>query len=100
MLSRLVYSKAPNVFDISPVPGVLVDTTKNYSSAFYSCAAGMFLAAVFLSLVRPCKKLQYKKRQQAVQEKVSAPFQDVPDDFIEPDLGKLEDSVRGCGSIA
>nr|XP_020662096.1 monocarboxylate transporter 7 isoform X1 [Pogona vitticeps] len=83
-----------------PLAGVLVDTTKNYSSAFYSCAAGMLLAAVFLSLVRPCKKLQYKKREPAVQEKVLTPLPDVPDDFIEPDLGKPEDSVKGCDSMA
>ncbi|NXX85200.1 MOT7 protein, partial [Urocolius indicus] len=35
--------------------GVVVDMTKDYSSAFYCSAAGMALAAVFLSLVRPCK---------------------------------------------
>lgn len=36
--------------------GVLVDMTHNYGSAFYSCAAGMALSAVFLGLVRPAKR--------------------------------------------
>uniref|UniRef100_H9G5W1 Monocarboxylate transporter 7 n=2 Tax=Anolis carolinensis TaxID=28377 RepID=H9G5W1_ANOCA len=81
-----------------PLAGVLVDTTKNYSSAFYSCAAGMLLAAVFLSLVTPCKKCQSKK--QPLQEKVSKTLQEVPDDFIEPDLGKNEETVRSCDSMA
>lgn len=36
--------------------GVLVDVTKNYGSAFYSCATGMGLGAVFLGLVRPAKR--------------------------------------------
>lgn len=36
--------------------GVLVDVTHNYGSAFYSCAVGMALSAVFLGLVRPAKR--------------------------------------------
>uniref|UniRef100_A0A8D0C394 Solute carrier family 16 member 6 n=1 Tax=Salvator merianae TaxID=96440 RepID=A0A8D0C394_SALMN len=83
-----------------PLAGVLVDTTENYSSAFYSCAAGMLLAAVFLSLVRPCKKVQHQRKKQSVEENVSEPLQDVPDDFIEPDLGKNEDSIKGSDSMA
>ncbi|XP_063149520.1 monocarboxylate transporter 7 [Candoia aspera] len=83
-----------------PLAGVLVDTTTNYSSAFYSCAAGMLLAAVFLSLVRPCKNLTCQSKKQSIQENVSEPLQDIPDDFIEPDFGKTEDSVKGCDSIA
>ncbi|XP_072311682.1 monocarboxylate transporter 7-like [Eucyclogobius newberryi] len=39
-----------------PLGGVLVDVTKNYGAAFYSCAAGMTLSAVFLALVRPAKR--------------------------------------------
>ncbi|XP_019902289.1 monocarboxylate transporter 7 isoform X2 [Esox lucius] len=39
-----------------PLGGVLVDLTNNYGSAFYSCAVGMGLGAVFLGLVRPAKK--------------------------------------------
>nr|XP_056713934.1 monocarboxylate transporter 7 [Euleptes europaea] len=83
-----------------PLAGMLVDTTKNYRSAFYSCAAGMLLAAVFLSLVRPCKKVLCQSRKQPADETVSEPLHDIPDDFIEADLGKSEDSVRGCDSMA
>uniref|UniRef100_A0A3P9LJ33 Monocarboxylate transporter 7 n=1 Tax=Oryzias latipes TaxID=8090 RepID=A0A3P9LJ33_ORYLA len=39
-----------------PLGGVLVDVTKNYGAAFYSCAIGMGLSALFLGLVRPAKK--------------------------------------------
>ncbi|XP_056153544.1 monocarboxylate transporter 7-like [Lampris incognitus] len=39
-----------------PLGGVLVDVTQNYGSAFYSCALGMGLGAVFLGLVKPAKK--------------------------------------------
>uniref|UniRef100_A0A4W5K3R5 Monocarboxylate transporter 7 n=1 Tax=Hucho hucho TaxID=62062 RepID=A0A4W5K3R5_9TELE len=39
-----------------PLGGVLVDLTQNYGSAFYSCAVGMGLGAVFLGLVRPAKR--------------------------------------------
>ncbi|XP_037133752.1 monocarboxylate transporter 7-like [Syngnathus acus] len=39
-----------------PLGGVLVDVTENYGSAFYSCAAGMAVSAVFLGLVRPAKR--------------------------------------------
>lgn len=35
---------------------MLVDMTQNYGSAFYSCAAGMAVSALFLGLVRPAKK--------------------------------------------
>ncbi|XP_034959930.1 monocarboxylate transporter 7 [Zootoca vivipara] len=83
-----------------PLAGVLVDTTKNYSSAFYSCAVGMLLAAVFLSLVRPCKKVRQRKKH-PVEENVTKPLQEVvPEDFIEPDLGKNEDSSRSSESMA
>lgn len=36
--------------------GVLVDVTENYGSAFYSCAVGMALSALFLGLVKPAKR--------------------------------------------
>ncbi|XP_061561482.1 monocarboxylate transporter 7-like [Phycodurus eques] len=39
-----------------PLGGVLVDVTQNYGSAFYSCAAGMAVSAVFLGLVKPAKR--------------------------------------------
>lgn len=73
-----------------------MDTTKKYSSAFYSCAGGMLLAAVFLSLVRPCKNLTCRRKKQSIQENASEP----QDDFIETDFGKTEDSVKSYDSIA
>lgn len=43
---------------------MLVDVTQNYGSAFWSCAAGMAVSAVFLGLVRPAKKgILCKKRK-------------------------------------
>lgn len=33
-----------------------MDETNNYGTAFYFCAAGMALSAVFLGLVRPAKR--------------------------------------------
>ncbi|XP_070596394.1 monocarboxylate transporter 7 isoform X3 [Erythrolamprus reginae] len=79
-----------------PLAGILVDTTKQYSSAFYSCAGGMLLAAIFLSLVRPCKNLACQRKKQSIQENFSEP----QDDFIETDFGKTEDSENGSASIA
>ncbi|XP_068610982.1 monocarboxylate transporter 7-like [Brachionichthys hirsutus] len=54
-----------------PLGGVLIDLTQNYGSAFYSCAAGMGLSAVFLGLVRPAKRglLCRRKRPQNRKER-------------------------------
>lgn len=82
---------AVNVFSV----GVLVDTTQNYSSAFYSCAAGMVLGAVFLSLVRPCKAGRCRRPDSAAEV-----VPDLPEDFIEMDIGKAENSGKGCDSAA
>ncbi|NXR14093.1 MOT7 protein, partial [Semnornis frantzii] len=86
-----------------PLAGVLVDTTQKYSSAFYSCAAGMVLGAVFLSLVRPCKVGLCQRQQQpqstvesAAVVAVVAP--DLPDDFIDMDIGKAENSGKASDS--
>ncbi|XP_051925661.1 monocarboxylate transporter 7-like isoform X2 [Hippocampus zosterae] len=64
-----------------PLGGVLVDVTQNYGSAFYSCAVGMAVSAVFLGLVRPAKRgLLCRKR-------TGRPNEDRPDvvrgDFTE-----------------
>eukprot|EP00063_Salmo_salar_P064990 XP_014039825.1 PREDICTED: monocarboxylate transporter 7-like [Salmo salar] len=48
-------------------PGLLVDKTQNYGSAFYSCAVGMGLGAIFLAMVGPAKSglcLRGKTRKQ------------------------------------
>lgn len=60
----------------------------------------MLLAAVFLSLVRPSKKLQHQNKKKSANKSVSESLQDEPDDFIEADFGKNEDSARGCDSMA
>lgn len=77
-----------------------MDTTKNYSSAFYSCAAGMVLGAVFLALVRPCKTgLCHQQQQQQVEESTAGPPPELPDDFIDMDIGKAENSGKGSDSV-
>ncbi|XP_076616091.1 monocarboxylate transporter 7-like isoform X1 [Chaetodon auriga] len=48
-----------------PLGGVLVDVTQNYGSAFYSCAVGMALSALFLGLVRPAKRGLFCKRRKS-----------------------------------
>ncbi|XP_045575546.1 monocarboxylate transporter 7 isoform X2 [Salmo salar] len=50
-----------------PLGGLLVDKTQNYGSAFYSCAVGMGLGAIFLAMVGPAKSglcLRGKTRKQ------------------------------------
>ncbi|KAJ8251735.1 hypothetical protein GJAV_G00224570 [Gymnothorax javanicus] len=77
-----------------PLGGILVDVTQNYGSAFYSCAAGMTIGAVFLGLVRPAKKWQCgtrRGRQQEDQEgsvQLTAPQanQEKPVDFLDADV--------------
>eukprot|EP00075_Anas_platyrhynchos_P037945 XP_027327198.1 monocarboxylate transporter 7 [Anas platyrhynchos] len=87
-----------------PLAGVLVDKTQNYSSAFYSCAAGMVLGAVFLSLVRPCKAGLCHRQQlgaeEGAAEGTAEGTQDLPEDFIEMDIGKADHSGKGCDSAA
>ncbi|XP_055031233.2 monocarboxylate transporter 7 [Misgurnus anguillicaudatus] len=65
-----------------PLGGVLVDITQNYSSAFFSCAAGMGLGAVFLGLVRPANTGRLCMRRDKV-EKVS---EVMPEEFLEVDI--------------
>ncbi|XP_029338932.1 monocarboxylate transporter 7 isoform X1 [Mus caroli] len=76
-----------------PLAGLLVDQSKIYSRAFYSCAAGMCLAAVCLALVRPCKKglcqNSHSGENQTDRQHGKA-LQDIPEDFLEMDLGKCE----------
>ncbi|XP_016044218.1 monocarboxylate transporter 7 isoform X2 [Erinaceus europaeus] len=82
-----------------PLAGLLVDRSKSYSRAFYSCAAGMLVATLCLALVRPCKK-GFCQQQQEGEEKAEAEahrgkaLQDIPEDFLEMDLGKNEHKVH------
>ncbi|XP_055983897.1 monocarboxylate transporter 7 [Sorex fumeus] len=77
-----------------PLAGLLVDQSKIYSRAFYSCAAGMALATLCLALVRPCKTglCQRPHTQEPKTEGLHA--KDVPEDFLEMDLGKSEPKVQ------
>uniref|UniRef100_A0A8C6T9H8 Monocarboxylate transporter 7 n=1 Tax=Neogobius melanostomus TaxID=47308 RepID=A0A8C6T9H8_9GOBI len=61
-----------------PLGGVLVDVTGNYGSAFYSCAAGMAVSAVFLALVRPAKKGLICKRRNSKCPESSAKYTKEP----------------------
>lgn len=70
-----------------PLGGVLVDITQNYRAAFYSCAAGMGLGAVFLGLVHPAKTGQLffwrdNRQNNPIVERVS---KDNPEEILELD---------------
>ncbi|XP_061080363.1 solute carrier family 16 member 6b isoform X1 [Conger conger] len=77
-----------------PLGGILVDVTKNYGSAFYSCAVGMSLGALFLGLVRPAKQWhcctrrgRRQEEQEAAEQAVALqPSQEKPADFLEVDV--------------
>ncbi|KAG5262602.1 hypothetical protein AALO_G00276840 [Alosa alosa] len=75
-----------------PLGGVLVDITDNYGAAFYSCAGGMALGAIFLGMVRPAKmgKLCWKKTTQESQkspaERGTSVKDSSPEDFVEEDI--------------
>ncbi|ELW67456.1 Monocarboxylate transporter 7 [Tupaia chinensis] len=81
-----------------PLAGLLVDHSKVYSRAFYSCAAGMAMAAVCLALVRPCKTGLCRRHhvgETKVESHRGKALQDIPEDFLEMDLGKNEHRVHG-----
>lgn len=80
--------------------GVIVDRTQNYSSAFYSCAAGTVMGAVFLSLVRPCKVGMCHQQAPGAEGSVVEGTQDSPEDFIDMDIGKADHSGKGSDSVA
>ncbi len=64
-----------------------MDITQNYRAAFYSCAAGMGLGAVFLGLVHPAKTGQLffwrdNRQNNPIVERVS---KDNPEEILELD---------------
>ncbi|XP_041671499.1 monocarboxylate transporter 7-like [Cheilinus undulatus] len=83
-----------------PLGGVLVDVTQNYGSAFYSCAAGIAISAVFLGLVRPAKRGLLCRRRNSKQSDIK---QETKKDSEEkgaarkPD--KRTDSAEDCTEI-
>ncbi|XP_075418258.1 monocarboxylate transporter 7 [Tenrec ecaudatus] len=80
-----------------PLAGLLVDQSKMYSRAFYSCAAGMLLAAVCLALVRPCRLGLCQRpppRQAKAEGRSGKALQDIPEDFLEMDLGRNEQRLQ------
>ncbi|KAF1380032.1 hypothetical protein PFLUV_G00182280 [Perca fluviatilis] len=86
-----------------PLGGVLVDVTKNYGAAFYSCAAGMGLSAICLALVGPAKsgmcqrrsRNQEKGRSIEEEEEEEKMSQDSGQaDFLEVDLALEYSPVR------
>ncbi|XP_039085686.1 monocarboxylate transporter 7 [Hyaena hyaena] len=80
-----------------PLAGLLVDQSKIYSRAFYSCATGTSVAAGCLALVRPCRKGLCQHHPvggaQAENPRGKA-LQDIPEDFLEMDLGRNEHKVH------
>lgn len=69
----------------------MVDMTKNYGSAFYSCAAGMGVGALFLGLVCPAKTGLWLRRKRTIEGgKPQRGFlqgrNDTPVDYVEVDL--------------
>ncbi|KAK2884952.1 monocarboxylate transporter 7-like [Channa argus] len=80
-----------------PLGGFLVDVTHNYGSAFYSCAVGMAVSAVFLGLVKPAKKgLLCKKRDSKQPEDIHERKGDYDEQSPVQDLHKKTDSVEEC----
>ncbi|XP_067914356.1 monocarboxylate transporter 7-like isoform X3 [Heterodontus francisci] len=79
-----------------PIGGWLVDVTgQNYGSAFFFCGIGMSLGAFLLALVRPskngfCRRKQPQETDQQTLQKDLKIAQDVPQDFLDIDLKKLE----------
>uniref|UniRef100_A0A673V1V1 Solute carrier family 16 member 6 n=1 Tax=Suricata suricatta TaxID=37032 RepID=A0A673V1V1_SURSU len=80
-----------------PLAGLLVDQSKIYSRAFYSCATGTSVAAGCLALVRPCRRGLWRHRPAGgaqAQSPRGKALQDIPEDFLEMDLGKNEHKVH------
>lgn len=83
-----------------PLGGVLVDITKEYGAAFYSCAVGMGLGAVCLALVGPakagfCQRQSRNEEVESSKEEEERITQDSDQqDFLEVDLAPEDSPVR------
>ncbi|XP_051744103.1 solute carrier family 16 member 6b [Ctenopharyngodon idella] len=82
-----------------PLGGFLVDKTNNYGSAFYSCAVGMGVGAVFLGLVRPaklglCLGRRRNDQQTPDRDSTSQGSDDGTADFVEMDMENDNSPVK------
>ncbi|XP_068439183.1 monocarboxylate transporter 7-like [Clinocottus analis] len=83
-----------------PLGGVLVDVTQNYGSAFYSCAVGMGLSALFLGLVKPAKKgLVCRRRNSKCPEDVHEREGDSEEQSVAHNPDKRTDSPQDCSEV-
>ncbi|KAK2820775.1 hypothetical protein Q5P01_023734 [Channa striata] len=83
-----------------PLGGFLVDVTQDYGSAFYSCAAGMALSALFLGLVRPAKKgLLCKKENSKHPEDIHKKKGDSEDQSGVQVFHERTDSLEECSEV-
>lgn len=81
-------------------PGVLVDMTQNYGSAFYSCAIGMGLSALFLGLVKPAKRgLLCRKRNLKHPEDTRGRETDCEEQSAVQDPHNRTDSPGECSKV-
>ncbi|KAL7372647.1 hypothetical protein ABVT39_020087 [Epinephelus coioides] len=83
-----------------PLGGVLVDVTQNYGSAFYSCAVGMGLSALFLGLVKPAKRgllcrRKNSKRPEEVHQREGAS----KEQSAAHELDKRSESPQDCSAV-
>jgi len=90
----------PHIYVNLGVSGFLVDTTDNYGSAFYSCAAGMGVGALFLGLVRPAKSgfcLGKRRSDQRTPDRdsTSQGSDDGTADFVEMDMETDNSPTKG-----
>ncbi|KAG8009069.1 Monocarboxylate transporter 7 [Nibea albiflora] len=80
-----------------PLGGVLVDVSGNYGSAFYSCAVGMALSALFLGLVKPakrgllCRRRNSKHPEDIDERKADSEEQNAAPKPVHGEAGAVED---------
>ncbi|XP_070782740.1 monocarboxylate transporter 7-like [Enoplosus armatus] len=98
-----------------PLGGVLVDMTQNYGSAFYSCAVGMAVSAVFLGLVKPakrgllCRKRNSKRHKDVHERKGDSEEQsaghnpdkrtDIPEDCSEVEDNSVHEQAQATRDV-
>lgn len=83
-----------------PLGGLLVDVTQNYGSAFYSCAVGMALSALFLGLVKPAKRgLLCRRRKSKHPEDIHERTGDSEDHSAAHKPDKRTDNPENCSEL-